>query len=181
MAGDIQLTNAALLDHNGALRERAYTARSDAQSGFAQSTDAQGLPELRDEALPRATLETFLWEIREQPSWRREADRDADYYDNNQLDADTIKKLQERGQPPLITNLIKPTVDVVLGMEAKSRTDWKVNPEDDNEADPDAALALSVKLKHAEIESRADRACGDSSPGQITAGLGFCDVAVVTD
>ena len=61
----------------------------------------------------------FLMEIRHQPHWRREADRAADYYDGNQLSPETVDKLKERGQPPLISNLIKPTVDTVLGMEAK--------------------------------------------------------------
>ncbi|MEJ0004438.1 MAG: hypothetical protein WDN30_14445 [Pararobbsia sp.] len=97
-----------------------------------------------------------------QPRWRLEADTCADYYDGNQLSVELIDKLKDRGQPPLITNLIKPTVDTVLGMEAKSRTDWIVRPEDDTSSTDDVAEALSLKLKHAETESRADRACSDA-------------------
>jgi hypothetical protein len=166
MAGDIQLSNAAMLDPDGSLRARAFGGR-----------EVAGVPELKNEALSTRELESFLWEIREQPSWRRGADKCADYYDNNQLDGTTLQKLKDRGQPPLITNIIKPTVDSVLGLEAKTRTDWKVNPEDDDEATADAALALSLKLKHAEMESRADRACSDAYAGQLKAGLGWCEVA----
>ncbi|CAB4122854.1 Phage P22-like portal protein [uncultured Caudovirales phage] len=140
-------------------------------------TDKELPEELDDTALPRRQLEMFLWEIKHQPHWRREADRAADYYDGNQLSPETVEKLKDRGQPPLITNLIKPTIDTVLGMEAKTRTDWRVRPEDDDEANDDLAEAMSVKLKHAEIESRADRAVSDAYAAQIKAGLGWVEVA----
>lgn len=146
--------------------------------GEAPTDPVHETPEdLEDSALPRAQVEMFLREIKHQPHWRREADRCADYYDGNQLSPETVERLQERGQPPLITNLIKPTVDTVLGMEAKSRSDWRVRPEDDGMCEDDLAEALSVKLKHAEIESRADRAVSDAYAGQLKAGLGWVEVA----
>ena len=137
--------------------------------------------ELANTALPRERVEQYLWECRHQPNWRRDSDKAADYYDGNQLTPETAEKLKERGQPPLITNLVKPTIDTVLGMEAKTRTDWRVRPEDDDIANDDTAEALSVKLKHAEIESRADRACSDAYAAQLKAGLGFVEVARESD
>lgn len=133
--------------------------------------------DLANSALPRAQVEMFLREIKHQPHWRREADRAADYYDGNQLSPETVEKLKDRGQPPLITNIIKPTIDTVLGMEAKTRSDWRVRPEDDGVAEDELAEALTVKLKHAEIESRADRAVSDAYAAQIKAGLGWVEVA----
>lgn len=150
--------------------------------GEAPTDEVLNTPEdLTDSALPRAQVEMFLREIKHQPHWRREADRCADYYDGNQLSPETVEKLQERGQPPLITNLIKPTVDTVLGMEAKSRSDWRVRPEDDGMCDDDVAEALSIKLKHAEIESRADRAVSDAYAAQLKAGLGWVEVSREND
>lgn len=147
-----------------------------------EATISQGMPdELEDGALPRERVEQFLYECSQQPAWRREADRCCDYYDGNQLDQETVDKLMSRGQPPLITNLIKPTIDTVLGMEAKSRTDWRVRPEDDNIANDDTAEALSLKLKHAETESRADRACSDAYAGQLKAGVHWVEVARESD
>jgi len=140
--------------------------------------DPNAIPDdLENTALPRAQVEMFLREIKHQPHWRREADRAADYYDGNQLSPETVERLKDRGQPPLIANLIKPTIDTVLGMEAKTRTDWRVRPEDDEECDDDLAEALSLKLKHAEIESRADRAVSDAYAAQCKAGLGWVEVA----
>ncbi|MBB3010638.1 portal protein [Cupriavidus alkaliphilus] len=126
--------------------------------------------------LPRQVAE-FLEELRHQPPWRKEADRCADYYDGNQLDARLRQILEERGQPPLITNLIKSAIDTVLGMEAKTRSDWRVRAEDDGIVSSDASEALSVKLKHAESETRADRACSDAYAGQVKAGLGWVEVS----
>lgn len=146
-------------------------------------TDAPNgtIEELQNTALPQRTVMQYLWEIKHQPNWRREADTCADYYDGNQLSQELVDKLKDRGQPPLITNLIKPTIDTVLGMEAKTRTDWMVRPEDDTDSNDDVAEALSLKLKHAEIESRADRACSDAYAGQIKAGLGWVEVARESD
>lgn len=186
--GDIQLTSSALpQDESFAANAGGPTMakqfqpdakpRGNVVMGEAP-TDTGELPEdLNDSALPRGQVEMFLREIKHQPHWRREADRAADYYDGNQLSPETVEKLQERGQPPLITNIIKPTVDTVLGMEAKNRSDWRVRPEVDEECDDDLAEALSVKLKHAEIESRADRAVSDAYAAQMKAGLGWVEVA----
>jgi len=186
--GDIQLTNSAIPQDesfaaNAGGPTRATSYQSDQKpkgSGVVigeAATDKRLPDDLDDSALPRGQVEMFLREIKHQPHWRREADRAADYYDGNQLSPETVEKLKERGQPPLITNIIKPTIDTVLGLEAKSRSDWRVRPEDDDECDDDLAEGLSVKLKHAEIESRADRAVSDAYAAQIKAGLGWVEVA----
>ena len=118
-------------------------------------------------------------EISEQPEWRRGADKAADYYDGNQLDAETLAELDEKGMAPLITNLIKPTVDVVLGMEAKTRSDWRVIADADEYQD--VAEALSARLHEVERETRADRACSDAYAGQIKSGLGWVEVSRESD
>jgi hypothetical protein len=178
--GDIQLTTAAMeaspAKAGGFMATNEPRTRADVVIGE-KPTDT-GVPEdLANSALPRDLVEQFLREIKHQPNWRREADRAADYYDGNQLSSETVEKLKERGQPPLVTNLIKPTVDTVLGMEAKTRSDWRVRPEDDDHCPDELAEGLSVKLKHAEIESRADRAVSDAYAAQIKAGLGWVEVA----
>lgn len=146
-----------------------------------QATTTGSPDELSNTALSRERVEQFLFDIQHQPAWRKEADKACDYYDGNQLTAETVERLGDRGQPPLITNLIKPTIDTVLGMEAKTRTDWRVRPEDDHVANADTAEALSLKLKHAETESRADRACSDAYAAQLKAGLGFVEVSRESD
>lgn len=121
----------------------------------------------------------IMEEVRLQPSWRRESDRAADYYDDNQIDAELAEQLKAKGMGPLITNLIKPTVNAVLGQEAKTRTDWRVVA--DAEEQQELAEALSAKLMEAERESRADRACSDAYAGQIKSGLHWVNVARESD
>ncbi|MGH8562724.1 MAG: portal protein [Gammaproteobacteria bacterium] len=128
----------------------------------------------RGEGLPLEKLERFLYDIRDEPRWRREADRAADYYDGLQLDAETLAAMKDRGIPPLSRNLIGPTVDVVLGMEAKNRRDWTVSG--DTDADQDVADVLNLQMKRAERSSGADRACSDAYASQIKSGLGWVEV-----
>lgn len=126
-------------------------------------------------ALSASQLERWLDEIRDQPSWRREADKACDYYDGNQLDAETLARLDEKGLGPLVTNLIQPTVNAVLGMEAKTRTDWRVGADDDRYQD--VAEALSAKMHETEREAQADTATSDAYASQIKAGFGVVEVS----
>lgn len=126
-------------------------------------------------ALQLQSLERWMGEIQNQPAWRREADKAVDYYDGNQLDADTIQRLDSRGLGPLVTNLIKPTVDAVLGMEAKTRTDWRVGADDEQHTE--VAEALSAKIHEAEREANADMATSEAYAQQIKAGFGCVEVS----
>jgi len=133
-----------------------------------------------DEGMPVKRLEEFLEEIAMQPPWRRQADKEADYYDGNQLTAEDLELYEDRGIAPLITNLIKPTVDVVLGMEAKTRSDWIVRPEQ-GEMGADLAEALNAELHKAEVSSRADRACSDAYADAVKVGLVWVEVSRNSD
>jgi hypothetical protein len=124
-------------------------------------------------------FKSFLEECRWQPPWRNMADKCADYYDGNQSDNDTMRELERRGMGPLQRNIIHPLVNVVLGMEAKTRSDWRVSADDD--VNQEVAEAESAKLHEVERETRADRACSDSYGGQIKAGLHWVEVSRSTD
>lgn len=66
---------------------------------------------------------------------RQLSERDRDYYDNDQLTAEEIAALQQRGQPPLIFNRIGPKIDTVIGTEIRMRTDPKAYPRTPHEED----------------------------------------------
>jgi hypothetical protein len=119
---------------------------------------------------------TMLLEVQEQPAWRRNADVEADYYDGNQLDADTLMAMKDLGMAPIIENLTAPTIDAVLGLEAKTRLDWKIAAGGD-EKFAEVAEAMNYKMKESETETHADRACSDAFGAQVKAGLGWVEVA----
>ena len=114
-------------------------------------------------------------DIRNQPKWRLDSDTDADYYDGAQIKQETLQRLKNAGIPEQDSNYIKPTINAVLGMEARSRTDYKITSDD--EAQSDLAEGLSAKLKEIESESRADRAMSDAYSSMIRSGIGWIEVS----
>ncbi|WP_375592289.1 hypothetical protein [Chitiniphilus eburneus] len=134
----------------------------------------------RDDGLSLLEFSGWLRELQEQPAWRARADRESDYYDGNQLDADILRRQREIGIPPAIEPLIGPTIDAVLGAEAKSRTDWRVTADHDREG-VDVAEALNQRLNQAERQARADDACSAAYASQVKVGVGWVEVAREAD
>ena len=98
-----------------------------------------------DKDLSFEAYDKICRDIREQPKWRLDADTDCDYYDGAQVPTQVLDRLKQAGIPEQSSNLIKPTINAVLGLEARSRTDYKVTSDD--EAQAEIAEALSAKLK----------------------------------
>src|SRR5687768_1782216 len=122
-----------------------------------------------------AAYDKICRDIRNQPKWRLDSDTDADYYDGAQTSREVNQRLKEAGIPPQDSNLIKPTINAVLGLEARSRTDYKVTSDD--EAQAEIAEGLSAKIKEVETESRADRAMSDAYSSMIRSGIGWVEVS----
>ncbi len=146
-----------------------------------QEGDQHGrLAGMGEESMPkglsREQFESWLEEIRLQPAWRAEADRESDYCDGNQLDSEVLRKQAAVGLPPAIEPLIGPVMDSVLGMEAQHRTDWRVIPDSDKDGD-EVAEALNYKLNQAERKAKADKACSDAFASQAKVGLGWVEVS----
>lgn len=78
--------------------------------------------------------------------WTRELDRqnenrlamaeDEDFYDNIQWSAEDARTLRERGQMPLVYNVISASVDWITGTEKRARTDFKVLPRRKEHSEP---------------------------------------------
>ncbi|WP_299262895.1 hypothetical protein [uncultured Psychrosphaera sp.] len=119
-------------------------------------------------------LSALMGEVENQPNWRSAATKACQYYDGDQLSEAITSVLRERGQPNIVHNLIGPTIDGVLGMEARTRSDMMVSADDiDGE---DLAPAINEKFKDFWRLSNADRACSDAYASQLKAGLGWVEV-----
>ena len=127
-------------------------------------------------ALTLDEYKEYLDEIEHQPVWRAAADKEADYADGNQLDTDLLRAQAERGIPPAIEDLIGPALLSIQGYEAKTRTDWRVTP-NGQPGGQDVADALNFKLKEAEHNSKADKACSNAFRPQISVGIGWVEAA----
>jgi len=129
--------------------------------------------------MKQATIEEITRihsEMREQPDWRQQADREAEYYDGKQLDSQLLKELESKGIPPAIENLIAPAIDDVIGMQEKEKRDWRVMPDDSDGAE-EIALALNQELNTAERKTKADRACATAYEGQVKVGIHWVEVS----
>lgn len=115
-----------------------------------------------------------LQSIKEQPSWRNVSDKCYQYYDGNQIDKNLKAELKAKKLPIIVNNIIAPTINGVLGMEARSRTDWFVKA--DNDEFVDTAEALNERLNEALRTAKANRACSDAYKDQIIAGIGWVEV-----
>ncbi|WP_145553913.1 portal protein [Yersinia bercovieri] len=142
-------------------------------SAINQTESAQ--PANRD----RFTLERLMdisSDIDHQPDWRTSANTACAYYDGDQLAPEVVEKLRERGQPLTQHNLIAPTIDGVLGMEAKTRTDLVVIADDPNEEMEVMAEAVNAEFADACRLSGLNKARSDAHAEQIKAGLSWVEV-----
>lgn len=133
-----------------------------------------------EQPLSLEELVDILQAIEDQPHWRAKADREMDFLDGNQLDSELLRKQRDLGIPPAVENIMAPTIEGIVGMEAKTRTDWRLTPEGGPDGQ-DVADALNFKLNQAERQSHADKACTDAFRQQACVGVGWVEVARESD
>jgi hypothetical protein len=124
-------------------------------------------------------LERMLRDCAEQPEWRTRAAICGAYYDGKQLTELQKYNIRAEELEERSINLIRPVINSVLGQEAKSRTDVKVEADNDDYAD--VAEVVSCKLKEAERETRAHMAVSDCYASMVKKGLGWVHVSRNSD
>ncbi|ABM32287.1 hypothetical protein QRO11_15390 [Paracidovorax citrulli] len=123
----------------------------------------------------------ILEEIDNQPkAWRRQADKEMDYADGNQLKTELLQAQQALGIPPSMENLIGAALEGIRGYEEATRTDWRVTP-NGQPGGQDVADAINFKLNEAERNARADDACSRAFYPQIGVGVGWVEVSKSDD
>lgn len=128
---------------------------------------------MADELQGTMRLHRILQERDYQPEWRAMASRCHQYYDGNQLEPAIIDALTAKKLPILITNLIQPAVNGVLGMEARGRRDWFVQADDDEFTE--VAEALNIRMNEGLRTAKANNACSEAYRGQIVGGIGWVE------
>lgn len=135
-------------------------------------------------------LQQIRDEMKDQNPWRAKADKENDYYDCNQLSAPVLRRLEDRGVPPAQEPLIHVAINAILGVEAKTRTDFIVlddempSPGLDQEKLLDEmsvadkrTKALGQRLKKTETRSGCDRACTAGSEELLKTGAGWVEIS----
>ncbi len=140
---------------------------------------AQGRDFAKSDAFSIYALERLVSDCADQPLWRDRADLACAYYDGNQLSATQLQAIRAEGLDERSTNLIRPVINSVLGQEAKSRTDIKIEADDDSYQD--VCDALNPRLKEAERESHAHMAVSNAYASMVKAGIGWVEVSRNSD
>lgn len=103
--------------------------------------------------------------------------RSRDFYDGNQLTAAEKATLADRKQPEVVVNLIKPKIDLMMGMERQQRTQPKAFPRNP-EHDEGAANGATDALKYIAESNDFDQARSSVFENAIIEGRGACEVIV---
>lgn len=120
-------------------------------------------------------LERLLSDMENEPAWRPEADKCADYYDHKQSTAEQIERARQTGEPLITVNLIQRTVNGALGQEAKTRLNWKV--EADTQAFADVAAVQNERMHEAQRETAVNTAISEAYKSQLITGIGWVEVS----
>jgi hypothetical protein len=86
--------------------------------------------------LHKQLLAAYTTELDRQSENRGEMASDEDFYDSIQWTEEDAQTLRDRGQVPLVYNVISTSCDWICGTEKRARTDFKVLPRRKEEAKP---------------------------------------------
>lgn len=114
-----------------------------------------------------------------QNNWRYEMAQALDYCDGNQYASDVAQKMESKGIPLIFINVSKPLIDTAIGLHERNLTDWLIKPEDD--AQQDVADILTSRMKETERNTNADRIILDATATMLKGGIGWVEVARVSD
>lgn len=123
----------------------------------------------------------FLSEASRQSANRAMMARSEAFYDGNQYEFEDAQELRDRGQPVVVYNEIKPTIDWLIGTERKTRVDFLVVADDEGEeADNDATLKTKL-LKYLDETNRASFERSYAVEDAFKAGIGWIEVGLRGD
>ncbi|MFG1462108.1 hypothetical protein V5F77_04340 [Xanthobacter sp. DSM 24535] len=115
---------------------------------------------------------------RQQPN-RAEQEQDEDMYDNIQWDPKDAQDVRDRGQVPLVYNVLSSMIDWVLGTEKRGRTDFKVLPRRKDAGKP--AQRKSELLKYLSDVNRTPFHTSRAFEDAVKVGVGWLECGVQDD
>lgn len=98
----------------------------DGEEGGGKPSHPMDAEDMRD--LHGRLISYYRQELDRQEENRAEMATDEDYYDNIQWSQEDADALKERGQAPLVYNVISQSVNWIIGSEKRGRSDFKVLP-----------------------------------------------------
>lgn len=128
---------------DGSVRKKAFNNPIPTDKASERAVTGNALDKGPMVELHHLLLDMYVREIDRQHDNRIEQAVEEDFYDNIQWKEEDAQTLRDRGQMPLVYNVISASVDWVTGTEKKTRTDYKILPrrkEDSKPAERKTAL-----------------------------------------
>lgn len=104
---------------------------------------------------------------------RTEQAIDEDFYDGIQLESEDLKILMDRNQPPLTFNVVKNTVNWILGLERRSKVDYRILPRKKEGAS--SAKTKTKVFKYIQDVSDGEFIRSEAFTECMTAGVGWLE------
>ena len=123
----------------------------------------------------------FLAEASKQAHNRAMMARCEAFYDSEQWTAAEAEDVRNRGQNPVVYNEVKPTIDWLIGTERRSRVDFVVVAEDDDDQAEEDAQNKTKLLKYLDDVNRAGFERSYAAEDMFKAGVGWLEVGLRGD
>ena len=104
---------------------------------------------------------------------------DQDFYDGLQWDPEDVEALRERGQWPLVFNLVKPVIDWIVGTQKRTPLDWKILPR--HEQGGELAEVKTALMKYLADVNNEPWAISSAFKDAVISGLGWIEEGVRGD
>jgi hypothetical protein len=167
---------------DGSVRKKPYRSPVPESAGGGKPMPAKTRDDLDGEEMvvrQKKLLGTYTAELDRQRDNRAQMATDEQFYDNEQWTEEDAKTLRDRGQMPLVYNVISASVDWVTGTQRRGRTDHKVLPRRKEGSKP--AERKSQLMKYLSDVNRAPFEWSRAFEDSVKAGLGWIEDAIDDD
>lgn len=130
-------------------------------------------------AMHKRMVDLYTVELDRQADNRQEQAVEEDFYDNIQWSEEDAAVLKERGQLPLVYNVVSTSIDWVTGTEKRTRTDFKVLPRRKEDGQP--AQRKSDLLKYLSDVNRETFDISRAFVDTVKVGIGWIECGYDAD
>lgn len=118
-------------------------------------------------------LNIYRYELDRQWDNRADMAMDEDMFDHIQWTVDELAVLQDRGQAPVVFNLIQTTINWVLGSQRRATVDYKILPR--RKEGMDAATRKDELLRHLRDENHTNDQTAMAFADAVKVGIGWLE------
>jgi hypothetical protein len=118
-------------------------------------------------------MDSYTRELDRQEANRAKMHSDENFYDGEQWRSDDLATLENRGQIPLVFNLVATSVDWILGTEKRGRSDYRILPR--TKEDQAAATKKTELMKYLSDVNRSPFHRSRAFEDAVKVGLGWLD------